>query len=281
MQKIYSQAIVEFLGLAKSLAKQILRDEMHISVKRERFTLNGYSYPIDIAVFEGEAWFGYFDPNFCEIGLNKLFIYQKEELVDTLRHELAHYICWIRHRDITHSATFRDLCKACGWGKDVFASRKAPAEPLSDAVSSKIEKLLALANSSNPHEAEAALLKANQLLFKNPTSAPTADFACRRVLSASRSNPKWGAISTILRQAGCSIIDSNLSDVTHLVLGRGGRTLKSLYAIVNGAWILNESWAWASLGNADLLILRLLGIRNRPPIEALFPCCYGGKKASW
>ena len=202
MQHLYSQVIIAFLGKAKALAKQILEQEMGIKVGRERFIYQNYRYPLHIVVFEGKSTLGYFNPNFFEIGLNKRMINNQDDLLDTLRHELAHYILYLREGDLTHSANFRQLCRDCNWGKSVYAAKKLENEPDADSkMSQKIKKLLALSKSSHPAEAQNALLKAHELMAKHPVNIE-ADLIVKRVLDAKRTPPKWHPISDILRTFG-------------------------------------------------------------------------------
>ncbi|MCP5509882.1 MAG: DUF2786 domain-containing protein [Chlamydiales bacterium] len=201
MQHIYSQAIIAFISKTKECAKQILQCEMNIKVLRERFSIANMRYPLHIVVFEGADMLGYFNSAIFEIGLNKHFLTDDTDLLDTLRHELAHYYCWIKKNDLTHSTYFRDTCRQFGWGTSVYEARKFIDTPSNHKISCKIQKLLALSNSTNPHEAQSALIKANELLLKNPAST-NAELAVRRVLSGKRSLPKWHSITEILRTFG-------------------------------------------------------------------------------
>lgn len=157
---------------------------------------------------------GYFNAELFEIGLNKHFIIDDTDLLDTLRHELAHYYCWITKNDLTHSTQFRSICKNFGWTKSVFESCKTIDAPTNSKISSKIQKLLALSNSTNPHEAQSALIKANQLLLTHQEIS--ADLAVRRVLSGKRSNPKWQAISEILRTFGVHPVFNRGQGISYL-----------------------------------------------------------------
>ena len=200
MQHIYSQAIIDFVIKARGFAKQILQFEMLLPVFKSRFAVGEYRYPLHIVVFEGADMLGYFNAELFEIGLNKHFICHGEHLMNTLRHELAHYLCWIKYGDLHHSPQFRELCKSFGWGEAVYGAKTFVDKPTSSKMESKIKKLLALSGSTNPHEAQSALVKANQYLLTHQ-SIP-ADLAVRRVLSGKKSSPKWHAIADILRTFG-------------------------------------------------------------------------------
>ena len=201
MHHLYSQAIATFLDRTRALARQILRNEMNIQVGRTRFVIKNTYYPLHFVIFEGKNTLGYFQSDLFEIGLNKCFVYNQEHLIDTLRHELAHYYCWIKHRDLTHSPLFRQVCQNFGWQSHVAKARQAAETATPPAIAERIHKLLALSESTNPHEAQSALLKARALLQKHPID-PQPDRIVKRVLSGKRSTPKWQAIASILRTFG-------------------------------------------------------------------------------
>lgn len=201
MHHLYSQAIVAFLDRTLSLSRQILRDEMKIKVGKTRFIIGNTYYPLHFVIFEGKNTLGYFQADLFEIGLNKCFVYDQKHLIDTLRHELAHYYCWIKYRDLTHSVLYRQTCQTFGWPAHVSKARLTQETTTPPAIASRIHKLLALSNSTNPHEAQAALLKARTLLKKHPLD-PEPDRIVKRVLSGKRSTPKWHTIASILKTFG-------------------------------------------------------------------------------
>ena len=135
-------------------------------------------WPIHIACFEDPKILGYFDVESLLIGVNRsLMVGAGEEfLKNLLRHELAHYICYIRYgRDVAdHGKEYRQICQDYGWGKEVFGAKVDKKEfTLSlklnrdeEKILSKIKKLMALGSSCNQHESDAATVKANELLIK-------------------------------------------------------------------------------------------------------------------
>jgi len=88
------------------------------------------------------------------------------EVVSVLQHEMAHqYVDEVLgvHDEHPHGDTFRQLCAALGIddraaGPPALAAG-APAAP--DRVLARVRKLLALAASSNQHEAESAMQRAH------------------------------------------------------------------------------------------------------------------------
>ena len=94
-------------------------------------------------------------------------------VVEVLKHEMAHqYVCEIleaRH-EAAHGQAFRDTCKRLGIDAaatgmpDVHAGTPAPER---GKIAERIARLLALAESPNVHEAEAAMAAAHKLLLKH------------------------------------------------------------------------------------------------------------------
>lgn len=219
---LYSRTILSYLRRVKLLARDILKQEMRLSVRGERFSIGNTSYPLSFVVFEGDKRLGYFAHETFEIGINRhaMLMTKPEELKNLLRHELAHYLMFIRygHGVSAHGPEFRELCKSYGWGEGVYAASSRSIstpdrEPLhlrDERILSKIQKILALTTSNNPHEAEQATIKANSLLTKynlreiqslEPGGAQELDedMWVKRILNKKRANAKLNCIISILR----------------------------------------------------------------------------------
>lgn len=95
------------------------------------------------------------------------------EVVEVLRHELAHQyvheVLGVRDEP-PHGPTFRRVCAERGVDARAAGLPRAPAESKSGRVVEKIRKLLALAGSSNQHEAELAMRRAQELMLKHQLS---------------------------------------------------------------------------------------------------------------
>lgn len=203
MEFLYSDTILAFVQTVKKRAKAILKDEMGLRVRGDRFYYNDHSYPLVILLFEDSNKLGYFDPNFYEIGLNKELMF-REGTDEILRHELAHYITWIVHGPVQeHGEAFRAICKRFGWGEAVMraSSPLPPSTRHPSRVAIKIKKLLSLASSANHFEAELATLKANELLMKHNVEhiSTESEMRVKRLLSSKRTSVKLQAIAAILR----------------------------------------------------------------------------------
>jgi len=154
------------IGMDKDVTKRLLRDGgfdiVDFIARRSRFSYRGATYPLVFVVFEHTTKLGFFHPALFEIGINRRIMIQanQNDLLNLIRHELAHYITWIETggRGQAHGNEFREICRKYGWGKEVYASmceiEKAIETPLEeDRLLQKIKKLLALGTSNNVHEA--------------------------------------------------------------------------------------------------------------------------------
>jgi hypothetical protein len=101
------------------------------------------------------------------------------DVVSVLQHEMAHqYVDEVLgvHDECPHGDTFRQLCAALGIdGRASGApSPAAGAAPTPDRVLARVRKLLALAASSNQHEAETAMQRAHELMLRHNLEAADA-----------------------------------------------------------------------------------------------------------
>ncbi len=178
---LYSATINSFTGKVKKLARKIMIEEMGIQYNKTRFQWRGYYYPLHFVLFEDPNKLGYFSTSNFQLGLHKKLMYlaHNEVLSNIIRHELAHMYCSLLygkryHELASHGKEFHKVCTDFGWGPEVskaygnleFENQLYSEDKSFEKVKAKIEKLLALADSDNPHEAEAATLKANDLLLK-------------------------------------------------------------------------------------------------------------------
>lgn len=213
---VYSKKITSFISQVKWLTKIILSAEIGLKVIGERFydRQQQYSYPIKIVIFNSSHHtLGYFSPDFFEIGLHeRLMCASEAQLKNIIRHELAHYLTFINHQNPiqSHGFEFRSFCNKMGWGEDVYqATVNLDADQ--NAFSSgevgilrKVQKLMALASSSNSHEAEQAMIKSRQLLLKHNidskhmTGEEGDTFVLKRILKRKKEDAQMRAIAHIL-----------------------------------------------------------------------------------
>jgi hypothetical protein len=134
-------------------------------------------------------------------------------LKNILRHELAHYICFITNpgsTDTPHGELFKEVCREHNWSEaiskasmDITVSNDYEGDLKSEKVFTKIKALLKLAESDNEHESQLATLKANQLLLKHNISSLESNtnqtLYVHSVYTAKRRNAKMAAIYEILK----------------------------------------------------------------------------------
>lgn len=205
MEILYSKAILSFLKKIKGFAKEIIIEEMGLAAYHSRFAVGKLIYPLHFVVFDHPSKLGYFQGNLYEIGINKIFLLEKEtEIKNLLRHELAHYMTYIEHGSNvpSHGKEFKEICKRYGWSPEVSMGRVSIDEGVKNRkVAQKVRKLLSLTHSPNPEEAHAATLKAKELLEKYQISLDEEgeEKVAVRVLEKKRCDAKLQAIASILR----------------------------------------------------------------------------------
>jgi hypothetical protein len=172
---IYSGPIIKWCQSLTSIAKQILLKEVGLKVQRTRFEFQGHTYPIKISAFrdlrshpKGQV-LGQFCPNALSMTFNyDLLYFQSREFQENIiRHELAHYLCFILFGQHIqhHGKEFRELCQRFRWGPEVYrASTQIQIGQKQRKVRAKIDKLLSLGQSTNPNEAKLAIEKATRLM---------------------------------------------------------------------------------------------------------------------
>jgi hypothetical protein len=176
---------------------------------------------------------GYFDPNFYELGFHECLLHaSKQQLHHVIRHELAHYITFIEQGASIkpHGSEFKAFCESMGWNEEIYKAtfclegeQNVPAGEESNILR-KVQKLMALTNSSNKNEAEQAMIKSQQLLLKyNIESKSTEDdekVFLKRIMKQKREDAKMRAIAKILETFFVNIVFNKTGAFTYLeILG--------------------------------------------------------------
>lgn len=205
MEILYSNTILSFLKKVRKLACKILSKEMGLKIGHSRLYYKTSSYPLNFVIFDHPSRLGYFIPSHYEIGINKLFLLENdEEIINLLRHELAHYMTFLEYGEHvpSHGKEFRSICKRYGWPTEI-AYAQIPIEKAvkNHRIAEKVRKLLSLAESHHTKEAESATLKAKELLLKYNLSLHETEeeTVVKRVFEQKRSSAKLQAIAEILR----------------------------------------------------------------------------------
>lgn len=233
---VYSIKITKFIEFIKSAIKEILSKELKLKVYRERFynSTQCHHYPIKVVIYNDKSMLGYFDSDFFELGFHeRLMQVNKEQLYNIIRHELAHYLAFLKygHDSKPHGWSFKTFCQSVGWGEEISAASVCLEENMhsySSETSStfrKIQKLMALATSSNPNEAELAMIKSQQLLLKYNVEFETLNHTCekdeekiylKRILKQKKADAKMQTIARILNTFFVNTVYNHSEHFTYL-----------------------------------------------------------------
>lgn len=113
-------------------------------------------------------------------------------VTEVLRHEIAHQytseVLCVKDES-AHGPAFRDVCER--FGIDATAAGLPAANPEEARVHRRVEKLLALAGSSNRNEAEAAMAEARRQMLLHNLQAPPSNYSWRHLGTPSGRTPAW------------------------------------------------------------------------------------------
>lgn len=234
---IFSKNIARFINEIRSAIKTVLSTEVRRKVHGDRFydEWQQTSYPIKVVIYNNRSLLGYFDPDFYELGFHASLMHtSKQQLGQVIRHELAHYLTWLKYGWAIqpHGPEFRAFCTKMGWGEEVSSAsvclEEAPkaSEVEESDIFRKVKKLMALATSSNMHEAELAMIKSQQLLLKHNLESrylggeDDEQVILKRILKQKRENAKMRAIAHILESFFVSTVYNRAGDFIYLeILG--------------------------------------------------------------
>lgn len=197
------------------MAKEILAKEVGLSFSRSRFEWRGRLYPLHLVIFEDQKKLGDYDYSQWRIGLSKRLMREAKDAVirDVLRHEIAHLMTHLEfgHEVQAHGTEFKSICARYGWDSEVSSSslellranESYEGDLAGEKLLARLKKLMALSESSNPHEAELATSKANELLVRHNLERIELEMADEvyvvPVLFSAKANAKMHAIYEILK----------------------------------------------------------------------------------
>lgn len=220
--QVYSTKIIQFVAEIKRVIKIVVSQELHLEIYGDRFydQSKRVSYPIKIVIYNDKSMLGYFDANFYELGFHERLMHtNKNQLHSIIRHELAHYLTFIKHGSSiqAHGPEFKALCQSLGWDEEIQRATTCLEEengsPLigESSVLRKVQKLMALANSSNKNEAEQAMIKSQQLLLKHNieekyVGSDEEKIYLKRIMKQKRKSAKMSCIALILETFFVSIV---------------------------------------------------------------------------
>jgi len=236
---IYSKNIIRFINEIKCVITDVLSREVGLEVKRDRFydRYKFNSYPIKVEIYNNKRMLGYFDSEFYELGFHESLLHaNREQLRNVIRHELAHYVMFITYGKAfdPHGAEFRQLCQQMRWGEEVYRAtfyldKEANVAGLEESnILRKVQKLMALATSSNENEAEQAMIKSQQLLLKHNIefrdlgeSIDEDRVILKRIMKQPKENAKMRSIARVLETFFVSVVIHRSDEFTYLeILGK-------------------------------------------------------------
>lgn len=214
---LYSETLNAFRTRLIHMARRIAKREMGFRL------VGGFAYQDglgrgvrfpDFILCDDRQKHGFFDPSVPLIAISQSLCHEAKTQVieNVLRHELAH---WMTHEtgfaSSPHDRHFRAVCARFGWGAEVSSARMnvvaenqaIEGDLASDALIGRVQKLLELGRSDNPHESELATLRANELIVKHHLGFVDGDASpvvfMDVVLKARRADAKVRAIARMLR----------------------------------------------------------------------------------
>lgn len=139
--------------------------------------LDGALRPPVLRISASRRRLGQWRPEGRELSIAEEHIWRDpwHAVVETLRHEIAHQVA---HELLggadqpPHGPAWREACRRIGIEPRVRGEAPGSGDPRADRLLVRIRKLLALAGSSNEHEAQAAMAKANTLLLQYNLEIP-------------------------------------------------------------------------------------------------------------
>ncbi len=233
---VYSNRIVRFIREIKHFIKLVLSREVRLRVTGDRFynREETISYPIKVVIYNNKSMLGYFNADFYELGFHERLMYSSStKLQNLIRHELAHYLTYNMHGGATqpHGSEFRAFCELLGWGEDVYKATLCLEDDDTPAIEEstvlrKVQKLMALATSTNQHEAEQAMIKSQQLLLmhniesRDVNETEDEKVFLKRIMKQKREDAKMRSIAKILETFFVSTVYSRAGGFTYLeILG--------------------------------------------------------------
>lgn len=156
--------------LTESLERALVR-----AIAKEWHTMNGALFrwglrPPAIALTESTAHLGRWVLHTRTLEISRVLVITQSwgVVLEVLKHEMAHQYAHevLRaHDEAAHGPAFRQVCERLGIDARASGMPKAPDEH--NRMAERIARLLALAESPNVHEAEAAMAAAQKLMLKH------------------------------------------------------------------------------------------------------------------
>ena len=119
---IYSSTAPSFFKRLCHFNIKSLQKNLECPLRGTKFLFNGYLYPLQFCVFEHPRNLGQFESHGYRILINKklIFLSDDEVLKNILRHELCHFITYIKYPNaLPHGREFNQTCYQYGYDERV------------------------------------------------------------------------------------------------------------------------------------------------------------------
>lgn len=161
------------VDLGPAALRELLGAHRHLN----RTHFKGALSTPQLALHDATGFLARWLPEACTIEFSRPFLERAESwgvVLEVLKHEMAHQYVHevLRESEPAHGPAFRAVCERLGIDA---RARGLPDAPLDDAgrrVLDRVHKLLALAESDNRHEAEAAAVAAQRLMLRHNLALP-------------------------------------------------------------------------------------------------------------
>lgn len=260
---VYSDRIFAFVRYVQDKIEKILSQEMGATVTGEWFIASWSRhawYRIGVVVHPNPSSLAYFDPNFQEIGFHESLVSCPRSTLDQIiRHELAHLCVTLQYGScVPHGREFQEVCRLFGFGNEVLQAtidwEKGEDKQVEEsALLRKVEKLMALSSSTNSHEAQNALMKAQQLLLRYHSEGNTPFLSEEkiylvRILEQKRIDAKMRAIGSIMQTFFVVVVYSRARQGVYLeLLGNKESVQIAEYVAIALSHKLEQLWIEARL----------------------------------
>ena len=167
VQKALERNILHGLSCEWEAALYFLKPDQRINFKKPLFSLK-----------KMKSMLGYWSAEKHEICINQYFVLNHpwDSIREVLYHEMAHQFAdqvLHAHKETHHGSAFQEACrllranpKASGYYKPLHERVRSGTLENDDRIMLRIKKLMALSESSNQHEAQAAMFKVHELILK-------------------------------------------------------------------------------------------------------------------
>lgn len=150
--------------------------ELHATLKHlARTYFKDALRPAQLSLRDAEGLLGRYVHETRSIELSRKFVQEAAwgSVVEVLKHELAHQFVLevLQEHEPPHGPAFRAVCQRLGIDARASGLPEAAHSPESKRLLERVHKLLALAQSDNRHEAEAAAAAAQRLMLRHNLDA--------------------------------------------------------------------------------------------------------------